>query len=204
MLTTFTASTQTKLEQDKTTVEIVKEAVIRNVVWMLSSHNNKVAHLPELAYIEQSKYSIYRETRTFQASETSYRLLMFQELMRRTVLATSGGKTLDEVCKNLFDRQGAPPEGSASKLASEIAALKEVKDFPAFFKALKIATPSSKERFTTFLRKSIEASHQSGYSKAALTPAEALFLRRQRERGVEIRPCDIAEYHHGRVSFFPR
>lgn len=124
--------------------------------------------------------------------------------MRRTVLTAYGGKSLDSVCKDLFEQHGAPPDGAASKLASEIAAIKEVKDFPAFFKALKIATPPSRERFTTFLRSSIEKSHQSGYSKPALTSAEALFLRRQRERGVEIRPGDIAEYHHGRVSFFPR
>jgi len=60
---------------------IVKEAITRNVVWMLDTRG---AGMAELGYLETDKVSQYRLKKTFQASRVSYRILMFSELFRRT------------------------------------------------------------------------------------------------------------------------
>ncbi|KAK1836746.1 SUMO-conjugating enzyme ubc9 [Podospora conica] len=61
--------------------KIVTEAITRNVVWML---DGKGAGLLELGYLETDAISQYRLKKTFEGSRTSYRLLMFSELFRRT------------------------------------------------------------------------------------------------------------------------
>ncbi|KAK0743034.1 hypothetical protein B0T18DRAFT_391891 [Schizothecium vesticola] len=61
--------------------KIVTEAITRNVVWLLDA---KGARLPELGYLETDPISQYRLKKTFEGSRTSYRLLMFSELFRRT------------------------------------------------------------------------------------------------------------------------
>ncbi|KAH8903624.1 hypothetical protein BR93DRAFT_931194 [Coniochaeta sp. PMI_546] len=60
---------------------IITEAITRNVVWLL---DKKGAGMAELAYLESDKISEYRLKKTFEGSRTSYRLLMFSELFRRT------------------------------------------------------------------------------------------------------------------------
>ncbi|KAK5706071.1 hypothetical protein LTR97_001057 [Elasticomyces elasticus] len=64
------------------TKAIIKEAVTRNVVWMLDGRG---AGMVELSYLEPSEVSEYRLHKTYEASKTSYNLLMFANLMRRTV-----------------------------------------------------------------------------------------------------------------------
>ncbi|KAL8901290.1 MAG: hypothetical protein Q9207_005276 [Kuettlingeria erythrocarpa] len=63
------------------TFAIIKETILRNVVWMLDS---KGAGMAELSYLEPSAVSDYRLIKTFQASRTSYRLLMFLSLFSRS------------------------------------------------------------------------------------------------------------------------
>src|SRR5437763_547424 len=58
---------------------IIKETVTRNVVWMLDARG---AGMAELSYMEASAVSNYRLQKTFEASKTSYRLLMFFNLLR--------------------------------------------------------------------------------------------------------------------------
>lgn len=60
---------------------IITEAITRNVVWLL---DQKGAGMAELAYLELDETSDYRLKKTFEGSRTSYRLLMFSELFRRT------------------------------------------------------------------------------------------------------------------------
>lgn len=60
---------------------IITETITRNVVWLL---DQKGAGMAELAYLEGDEISDYRLEKTFQGSRTSYRLLMFSELFRRT------------------------------------------------------------------------------------------------------------------------
>ncbi|KAL8846616.1 MAG: hypothetical protein Q9221_008310 [Calogaya cf. arnoldii] len=72
-------------------VAIIKEALLRNVVWMLDS---KGAKMPELSYLEPSEISEYRLKKSFEASRTSYRLLMFCHLFCRTARGLTANKTL--------------------------------------------------------------------------------------------------------------
>ncbi|KAK5739669.1 hypothetical protein LTR17_005153 [Elasticomyces elasticus] len=69
-------------ESVELTKAIIKEAVTRNVVWMLDGRG---AGMVELSYLEPSEVSEYRLHKTYEASKTSYNLLMFANLMRRTV-----------------------------------------------------------------------------------------------------------------------
>lgn len=59
---------------------VIKEAILRNVVWML---DRKDANLPRLSYLELSLISDYRLQTIFQASLTSYRLLIFVVCFRK-------------------------------------------------------------------------------------------------------------------------
>lgn len=81
--------------------------VIRNVVWMLDPNGS---NMPELAYLEPSEVSEYRLRETFQASKTSYRLLMFLRLFQQTAIG-SPRKPLAVLRDEAFDRHGAPPRG---------------------------------------------------------------------------------------------
>jgi ubiquitin-protein ligase len=60
---------------------IITETITRNVVWLL---DRKGAGMADLAYLEADEICEYRLKKTFEGSRTSYRLLMFSELFRRT------------------------------------------------------------------------------------------------------------------------
>ncbi|KAF7194607.1 Ubiquitin-conjugating enzyme E2 1 [Pseudocercospora fuligena] len=106
---------------------IIEEAVTRNVVWMLDKRGRNMA---ELSFLETSAVSEYRLQKTFEASKTSYRLLMFLNVMRKVVRSTRTQKqddgslkklTLAELRDELFNRHGAPPNGAATKLAEKVS-----------------------------------------------------------------------------------
>ena len=160
---------------------VIKEAVLRNVVWMLDS---KGAHMPELAYLEPSPISEYRLRRSFQASKTSYRLLMFLALFGKT--ARGEGPSLANLCEQMFDTHGAPPRGTAEYMAGEIRRIKDVDFFPPFFIAMGLRDMPSKEKFTAFLRRMVTESEMKGYSRMPMTQGDALALRKMREPGVEV------------------
>lgn len=186
---------------EDTVKAIVKEAVTRNVVWMLDSRG---ANMPELCYMEESAISDYRLQKTFEASKTSYRLLMFLNLMRQTVAPVGTRRTLHERRDDLFSRHGGPPYGAAAGLAAAIRKIQQINSFPEFLHAMSITEPMSKSRFTSFLRNTVHDSMDKGYSKWALRQQEALYLRLQREPSVEvqdgIRPLPLI----GNYSFFPQ
>lgn len=88
-------------EQERTedlTFLIIKEAVTRNVVWMLDP---KGADMAELSYLKPSAESDYRLRRIFQASKISYRLLMFLNLFRK--IARPQEKSIQQVCDEAFE-----------------------------------------------------------------------------------------------------
>ncbi|OIW24659.1 hypothetical protein CONLIGDRAFT_636787 [Coniochaeta ligniaria NRRL 30616] len=182
---------------------IIGEAITRNVVWLL---DKKGAGMAELAYLESDEISEYRLKKTFEGSRTSYRLLMFSELFRRTARprahpseqglldtsaassapqsrppcprSSSGGKiSLLQLRNELFDRHGAPPPGAAAQLASEVRRLQKIEDFPSFLREMGIAAIPSMSTFTEVLRSTVKTSHERGYSKAALSQPDALALR---------------------------
>ncbi|KAI4271486.1 MAG: hypothetical protein LQ337_005966, partial [Flavoplaca oasis] len=136
-------------------VALIKEAVLRNVVWMLDA---KGANMPELSYLEPSAISEYRLKKTFEASLTSYRLLMFCHLFCRTARGlTSNRKTLDQLRDELFDTHGAPPRGVAASMAQEIRRIKTIKDFPPLLREMGIRDQNlpGKAEFTAFLRRMV-------------------------------------------------
>ena len=186
---------------EDTVKAIVKEAVTRNVVWMLDSRG---ANMPELSYMEESAISDYRLQKTFEASKTSYRLLMFLNLMRQTVAPAGTRKTLQGRRDDLFSRHGGPPYGAAAGLAAAIRKIQQINSFPEFLHAMSITEPMNKSRFTSFLRNTVHDSMDKGYSKWALRQQEALLLRQWKEPTVEvkegIRPLPLV----GRYTFFPQ
>jgi hypothetical protein len=181
---------------------IIKETITRNVVWMLTSN-------PGLAYVEPSAVSEYRLHHTFQASKTSYRLLMFLNLFRKTAVGTSR-KPLTQLRDEAFERHGAPPRGSAKGLADGIKRIHAVDRYPDFLAAMDIQTMPSKAQLNTYLHKCILDSVGKGYSRMPISQGEALTLRRLKEPNVEVAGGVFADYMDVRImrgkdkSFFPQ
>ncbi|KAH8156516.1 hypothetical protein CIB48_g11733 [Xylaria polymorpha] len=152
---------------------IIKEAIIRNAVWLLDW---KGAGMAELSYLEKNPVSAYRLDKTFQGSRTSYRLLMFSELFRRTA-RPSHEQTLVQVRDELFERYGAPPRDAASRLAAEVRRLHTINDFPAFMREMGLQDIPTAANFTALVRGTVMTSMQRGYSKNAMSDKEAMRLR---------------------------
>ncbi|MCJ1454898.1 hypothetical protein MMC28_005251 [Mycoblastus sanguinarius] len=183
------------------TMAVIKEAILRNVVWMLDS---KGAGMAELSYLEPSAISDYRLQRTFEASTTSYRLLMFLALFYRT--ARAPGEPIAKTCDGLFDRHGAPPKGTAEQLATAIRHIRTITNFPDFLKAMGLKTMPTKSEFSTFLKRTIEDSARMGYSSWPISQGQALALRKQREPYVEqakgvVLAIRLPAQRH--INFFP-
>ena len=172
------------------TKAIIKETVTRNVVWML---DKKGSNMPELAYLEPSAVSAYRLKKTFEASKTSYRLLMFLSLFQRTAVGHPR-KALAQLRDEAFERHGAPPKGSAKGLADSIKRIHQVENFPDFLAAMGVENTPSAAWFTTFLRDCVQDSVRKGYSKMLLRQGEALMLRQLKEPGVEVANGLYPEY----------
>lgn len=183
------------------TLAIIKEAILRNVVWML---DNKGAGMAELSYIEPCAVSEYRLQRTFDASKTSYRLLMFFALFYRAARPT--GTSLTAIRDELFDMHGAPPKGAAERMAAEIRDIRNVNSFPAFFKVMGLEVTPSKENFCTFLKRTIEDSVKMGYSRQPINQSQASAIRKSRDpfaqqtRDVIL---NVPAPHRASISFFP-
>lgn len=188
------------------TVAIIKEAVTRNVVWML---DDRGAGMAGLSFLEPSGISNYRLDKTYEASQTSYNLLMFAHLMRKTVTQPPPGsdgsqtRTLQDIRNELFSRHGSPPAGAAAELAASIRRIQEVKAFPAFLIAMNVPMPTKAE-FTRFLRRTVCESVDKGYSQWAISQEEALTLRRKEESSVESPEGMRSSPLRGkRYTFFP-
>lgn len=183
---------------------VVRETVTRNVVWMLDC---KGSNMPELAYMEANTISWYRLEKTFEASKTSYRLLLFLNLFRQTINRGSGQsrKSLVQMRDELFDAHGAPPRGTAANLANDIRALQQVDSFPKFLVLMGL-TPPAASQFTIFLRNSMEESVRKGYSVWGISQERALTLRRQKDPGVQVNENLEPEWQGGgtfEITFFP-
>ncbi|KAM0701858.1 hypothetical protein Q7P35_010768 [Cladosporium inversicolor] len=189
------------------TTAIIKEAITRNVVWMLDTRG---AGMAELSYLEPSKTSGYRLTKTYEASKTSFNLLMFAHLMRKTVSQPAAGvdatqtRSLQDIRNELFSRHGSPPAGTAAALAASIRSIQEVTSFPSFLQNMEVPVPTAAE-FTGFLRRMVQDSVDKGYSTMPFSQERALALRLRQEPGVEIveglRPSAVTGAW---FSFFPQ
>lgn len=163
---------------DKIMKPIIKETVTRNVVWMLGEYS-------ELSYYEPSAVSDYRLRKTFEASKTSYRLLMFLNLFRKTAVG-SPRKPLPQLRDEAFARHGAPPRGSAKGLAAAIRGIHQVNNFPDFLRVMDVDPVPTAEWFTNFLRDCVKTSMAKGYSKLPINQAQALTLRVAKEPDVAV------------------
>ncbi|KAH6664615.1 hypothetical protein B0J14DRAFT_607363 [Halenospora varia] len=162
---------------------IIKETIIRNSVWVL---DKKGANMPELAYMEKSEVSQYRLMKTFEAGKTSYRLLMFLNLFRKTAVGNPR-KPLNQLCEEAFARHGAPPRGSAKHLADSIKRIHAITTFSEFLSCMGLEKPSA-AWFTSFLRTCMEESTKVGYSQMPINQAQALYLRLKKEPAVAADP----------------
>ncbi|ETN42970.1 uncharacterized protein HMPREF1541_02128 [Cyphellophora europaea CBS 101466] len=188
---------------------IVKEAITRNVVWMFDRQQGK--GMSELAYLEANEVSPYRLQKTFEASKTSYTLLMFQNTFRQTINRGSGEKrkSVKQMRDQLFDAHGSPPKGTAARLARRIGQLQAINTFPHFINVMEIEMPTA-AYFTTLLRGCVIESVKKGYSTWGISQGPALELRRQVDPNVQVR--DVWPEETGRrpppgpaqeTSFFP-
>ena len=183
---------------------IIKEAVLRNVVWMLDP---KGANMPELAYLEPSAISDYRLRHTFQASKTSYRLLMFLNLFCQTARGAKA-TSLTNLRDEMFDAHGAPPRGIAEYMAAAIRKIKDADSFPPFFIEMGVREMPSKENFTAFLRRMVTESVRMGYSRMPITQGEALALRKRKGKEPRVEAtkdvvCGLVTDETKTASFFP-
>ncbi|KAL8950508.1 MAG: hypothetical protein Q9222_003472 [Ikaeria aurantiellina] len=185
---------------------VIEETILRNVLWMLDGRG---ANMQELSYLEPSSISEYRLEKTFQASLTSYRLLMFCNLFYKTARTT--GKPLAVLRDDLFDTHGAPPHGMAKRMVQDIHQIKSVDMFPKFFHEMGITEPRmlDKTQFTSFLREMVQKSHKLGYSRMPTSQKTAFHLRRTKEPEVEAQKGyrfliqDDEKLPDG-LSFFPK
>lgn len=160
---------------------IIKEAILRNVVWMLDS---KGAGMAEMAYLEPSAVSDYRLTKTYNASPTSYRLLMFLKLFSTAVRPSR--QPLVEIRDALFVTHSAPSPGTSTIMAERIRQIRKIDGFPGFLVAMGIKNIPSKSEFTTFLRRTIADSKKAGYSRIPMTQSQLYIIRKAREPSVEL------------------
>jgi hypothetical protein len=163
------------------TFEIIKEAILRNVVWML---DDRGAGMAELAYLEPSKVSAYRLRMTYAASPTSYRLMMFLKMFSSA--ARPPNKDLFEIRDSLFDAHGAPPPGTSARMAENIREIQEFNAFPQFLAKMGLKELPSQSQFTAFLRRTITDSIDAGYSKMPLTQSQLYLMRKDKEPNVEL------------------
>ncbi|KAK5049945.1 hypothetical protein LTR84_004064 [Exophiala bonariae] len=179
-------------------VAIITETITRNVVWML---DRKGADMPELAYLETDAVCDYRLSRTFQASATSYRLLMFFNLFRRTIARATGPdrKSLTVMCDALFDAHGAPPFGAAAQLAAQVKDIQKVNDFYGFLEIMDVEHMPTKQEMTELLRDCVEASMEYGYSVWGISQTAAKRLRDGYGRNY----AEIHTFFRGRSSGWP-
>ncbi|CZT45542.1 uncharacterized protein RSE6_05859 [Rhynchosporium secalis] len=184
---------------EKMMKSIVRETIIRNVVWMLDSKGSGMA---ELAYLEPSPVSEYRLKHTFEAGKTSYRLLMFLNLFRKVAVG-SPRKSLSVLRDEAFERHGAPPRGSAKGLAESIKRIHQVTSFTQFLHHMDIGKPSA-EWFTNFLKDCIQDSVNKGYHRTPLNQGQALMLRQREEPNVVVASSVYPQQVNAPCpSFFP-
>lgn len=171
---------------DKLLKALVKEAITRNVVWMLDSRQGK--GMTELAYLEADSISQYRLQKTFEASRTSYTLLMFQNTFRQVINRGNGAqrKSIQQMRDEMFDSHGAPPGGTAARLSNRLRQLQAVSTFPNFINVMGVEMPTA-SFFTGMLRGCLIDSVNKGYSIWGISQDAALQLRRQRDPSVQIR-----------------
>ncbi|EKD16497.1 hypothetical protein MBM_04966 [Drepanopeziza brunnea f. sp. 'multigermtubi' MB_m1] len=143
------------------TQAVITEVITRNTIRVLQQNS-------ELAYGEPTAVSDYRLQKTFDASKTSYRLLMFIHIFRGTALGS----------------EETTVQTPRQRLRAEISQVDSFRDFLAIMDI----PGTTKARFTGFLRERMQAAVAKGYVSIPFTQQQAMYLRKEKEPGVEVRP----------------
>ncbi|CAG8537984.1 5311_t:CDS:2, partial [Scutellospora calospora] len=146
----------------------LQELLARNVVWFLNKE-------PGLAYIEPENYrSDYRLNATFELSNTSLRLVLFQ---------VSFLKIIQGIGKDMKHRYGYPSDEMSTSLLLLIKQIYNVKTWDVFFKMIDFSLPERgwKHVITKMLKNAINESYNSGYHQVPYTINELYFIRLKKE-----------------------
>ncbi|RIB19876.1 hypothetical protein C2G38_2244895 [Gigaspora rosea] len=154
----------------------LEELLARNVVWFLNQNAG-------LAYIEPNNYhSKYRLKTTFELSNTSLRLVLFQ---------VSFLKIMRGIVEDIKSRYGYPSDEMSSLLLILIKQIYDVKTWDVFFKMLDFSLPERnwEHVVSKMLKDAINKSFQSGYHQVPYTANELYFIRRKKESQIPFPIC---------------
>jgi hypothetical protein len=110
---------------------IIRETISRNAVYLLQNH-------PDFAYMEPTPFSDYRLAKTFEASKTSCRILMFLNFFRRVAVGTPR-RSVQKLRDSAFARYGAPPPSGVKELAESIKMIHKVDSSNDFLATMGLA-----------------------------------------------------------------
>ncbi|KAG6849936.1 hypothetical protein H0H93_003465 [Arthromyces matolae] len=149
----------------------LEEAITRNVRWVLSDN-------PELEVLENGA-SDYRLYKTFQASRTSLRLIMFQITFLDVFVKTYAGSKV----KHLDENYGFPEPEIPERMVKEINAIYRVATWPGFFQRVQYVGGMSfgNEKMTRLLRDAVQKSAAKGYHRPNAERERVIQSRRSLE-----------------------
>jgi len=116
---------------------IVKETMTRNVLWIAKA-------FPILGAVDENPLSdaeLVRPKKSFEASRTSLRLIMFHVYFL-TSIAKVGKSSITEISEGYDSRYGRPTEHKENQLQKNIFKIKNVSGFKQYFKQVKLPVPS--------------------------------------------------------------
>eukprot|EP00854_Cymbomonas_tetramitiformis_P010904 gene10904-12901_t len=144
----------------------LREVLCRNVRWYLISQvKDPVEKIyPELAYIEDtSSINAYRLEHTYNATQVSRQLLMFQVTFLR-LAGRPEGSPPEEMLNRYNQNYGHPAPGMAGRLQSECKKMAEVHSWEGYLGQLGIEYEGSLA-MCQMLRESVVRSEQKGYHR---------------------------------------
>ncbi|CAG8562417.1 23313_t:CDS:2, partial [Gigaspora rosea] len=142
----------------------LEELLTRNVVWFLNQNAG-------LAYIEPKTYhSKYRINTTFELSNTSLRLVLFQ---------VSFLKIMQGIGEDMKRSYGYPSDEMSNSLLLLIKQIYNVKTWDVFFKMIDFSLPEQnwEPLVTKMLKDAINKSYNSGYHRVPYSVNELYILR---------------------------
>ncbi|CAG8546188.1 17995_t:CDS:2, partial [Gigaspora margarita] len=154
----------------------LEELLARNVVWFLNQNAG-------LAYIEPKTYhSKYRINTTFELSNTSLRLVLFQ---------VSFLKIMQGIGEDMKRSYGYPSDEMSNSLFLLIKQIYNVKTWDIFFKMIDFSLPEQNWELVVskMLKDAINKSYNSGYHRVPYSVNELYIIRLMKESQVPPPRC---------------
>ncbi|KAL9648630.1 hypothetical protein ABK040_016262 [Willaertia magna] len=155
------------LNWDLVKTSVVQETLIRNVLWIIKKH----------PFLAQSK-NISMKSRvenSWEASEVSAKLIMFQVFFLRNVVEKHSTMTLEEIGHNYDLSYGCPEPKLENILQQEIFKIKQVTDFSKYFKYVGIDKQySTTNEIGMLLEKCVVESRKARFEIAELSETTIL------------------------------